>query len=342
MRRVLLIGQGPTAWGALASLLERFDVVALIRDVPEPGADPAVALAGARRVPVLRDASPAAVAAAVDRLAPDAVVVSSYDRLLPPALIASRPFVNVHYAPLPRYRGRANVNWAVINGERETAISVHAITPASTPAGFSSSRSSPIAEHDTVGDLYARLDALQRAHLAAAVERHLDGDPGAPQDEAAATYGCSRVPADGEIDWSRSTREVGALVRALVDPFPGAFTFHDGERLTVWEAAPAHAPRQWEGRVPGRVVGWSAAEGWADVLTGDGVLRLVTVQREGGARSAAAEVVCSVRGTLGLRPADLLARVRRLEALLGLADGVAANGGGPPASAHGGYSPGFT
>jgi methionyl-tRNA formyltransferase len=121
------------------------------------------------------------------------------------------------------------------------------------------------------------------------------------------------VPADGEIDWNRPTADVHALVRALTDPFPGAFTYLDARRLVIWQAAPLDAPRRWAGRVPGRVVARSAAEGWVDVLTADGVLRLLEVQVDGGERTAAANVIRSVKATLGLRTADLLRRIEQLE-----------------------------
>ena len=76
-----------------------------------------------------------------------------------------------------------------------------------------------IGDDDTVADVYARLNELQRRHLGPAAERHLDGDPGRAG-RGAATYTCTRVPADGEIDWDRPTADVHALVRALADPFP--------------------------------------------------------------------------------------------------------------------------
>ena len=99
-------------------------------------------------------------------------------------------------------------------------------------------------------------------------------------------------------------------MRALTEPYPGAFTYIDGHPLIVWQAAPADAPRHWTGRVPGRVVGRSSAEGWTDVLTGDGVLRLKTVQLEGHEPQPAAEVIVSLRSTLGLRASDVLNRLR--------------------------------
>jgi methionyl-tRNA formyltransferase len=318
MRSVLLVGQGPTAQTALESLLARFEVAGLIRS----DGDGATKVAVRHGVPVLADASVAAIEAAVDDLRPDCVVVSSYDRILPAALLARCPFVNVHYAPLPEYRGRATVNWAILNRRADTAMTVHVLVPELDAGPILFQQRLPIGRHDTVTDLYARLNELQRMHLAAAVERHLVGDPGTPQDDGAASYGCTRVPADGDIDWSAPTEDVYALVRALTEPFPGAFTHLEGRRLVIWRATPLEAPRRWVGRIPGRVVGRSAEAGWVDVLTGDGVLRLETVQLEGRPREAPTGVIRSVRATLGLRPAELLARLRALEQLVARSSGL--------------------
>jgi methionyl-tRNA formyltransferase len=312
MPRVLLIGQGPTTQSALESLLGRFEIAALVRSTT----DAVVDTASAHGVPVMSDASPAAVDAAVRDLAPDGVVVSSYDRILPARVLARCPFVNVHYAPLPEHRGRATVNWAILTGRPETAITVHVLVRELDAGPVLFQRRIPIGPRDTVGDLYARLNELQRRHLAPALERHLAGDPGVPQDQAAATYGCTRIPADGEIRWDRPTSEVDALVRAVSEPFPGAFTHLDGRRLVVWRSTPAPGPRLWTGRVPGRVVGCAPDDGWVDVLTGDGVLRLLTVQLEGEPPRPAADVITTVRATLGLRVADLFERVRALELVL--------------------------
>jgi methionyl-tRNA formyltransferase len=309
---VLLVGQGLTAASALESLLARFLVVGLVRAPSAEGPDPAIATAERNGVRVLADTSLPAVWEAVRDLAPDCVVISSYDRLLPPSLLATCRFVNVHYAPLPAYRGRANVNWAIINGEPDTAITVHVLTASLDGGSILFQRRVRIGDDDTVADLYARLNELQRVHLADAVESHLHGDQGVRQDDAAATYGCSRLPGDGEIDWTGSTQTIYALVRALTAPYPGAFTHLGARRLVVWRARPATSPGRWVGRVPGRVVGLSDEAGWVDVLTGDGVLRLELVQPHGEDAQPAAEVIHSVRTTLGLRPAELLECLRLL------------------------------
>src|SRR5215212_5089003 len=104
MESVLLLGLGPTASSALESLTARFRVAGLIRD----GDDELVERARALGVPVRSDLGIDGVERAVGETSPDCVVVSSYDRILPGRVLGRCRFVNVHYAPLPRYRGRAN------------------------------------------------------------------------------------------------------------------------------------------------------------------------------------------------------------------------------------------
>jgi methionyl-tRNA formyltransferase len=244
---------------------------------------------------------------------PDCVVVSSYDRILSPDLLQKVPFVNVHYSPLPEYRGRANVNWAIINNEAHTAISIHVMAPDLDAGNILFQEKVPILPRDTAGSLYARLNALQQKHLAVTVERFLEGDPGTPQVESRASYGCTRLPSDGCIDWSAPTSTIARLIRALDPPFPGAYT-HLGERkLVIWSAEPVEHPRKFAGRIPGRVVSRSGSDGHVDVLTGDGVLRLMSVQLEGEEPGPASAAIRSVRLSLGLSLDSLLARVRHLE-----------------------------
>jgi methionyl-tRNA formyltransferase len=214
---------------------------------------------------------------------------------------------------LPRYRGRANVNWAIINDEPHTAITIHTVIASLDAGNILYQQQVLIHERDTVADLYAALNALQREHLAATVLRMLDGYVGEPQCESGATYGCGRGAEDGEIAWHASTRSIDCLIRGLVAPFPGAYTFLDGRRLIIWRAEPLLNPPHYAGRVPGRVVSISRSAGYADVLTGDGVLRVYEVECEGEARTATAHVVTSVRATLGLRTVDLIDRIRVLE-----------------------------
>lgn len=316
MRDVLLIGMGITASAALQSLTQSCRVVGFVRngEATGPGADETMRLAASLGIPVFTDTSIRAVREVVERLRPECVVISSHDRVLPADLLALCPFVNVHYAPLPRFRGRANVNWAIINQESFTAMTIHKVEPGLDAGAILFQRVIPIGRTDTVADLYERLNTLQLEHLGDTVARHLEGrEPGEPQVEESATYGCTRLPADGEIAWSADTASIEALIRGLAKPFPGAFTYVDGRRVVIWRARALEHPPVYEGRVPGRVIRVSVANGEVDVLTGDGVLRLLELQTEDGPPVPAASLVRSVRATFGLKTIDLLSRIDALE-----------------------------
>ena len=318
MDSVLLLGMGPTALSALESLAARFRVVGLFRDARSSpdGTDEVVERARALMIPVFSDLSIDGVERVVGQSRPDCTVVSSYDRILPSRVLSNSRFVNVHYAPLPEYRGRANVNWAVINDEPETAITIHVIAPGLDAGNILYQRRIPIGADDTVRELYTRLNEVQREVLGETVARYISGYAGEPQDETAATYGCTRVPDDGEINWSDSTRRIYALIRALAPPYPGAHTYLGARRVTILRAAPlANAPH-YVGRIPGRVVGRSSKHGHVDVLTGDGVLRIHEVMTADSIAAPAAVFIESTKQTLGLRTADLLARIEALESRL--------------------------
>ena len=163
------------------------------------------------------------------------------------------------------------------------------------------------------------MNEIQRKVLGDAVARHLDGYAGLRQDESESTYGCSRVPADGEIDWSKETDRIYALIRALSRPYPGAHTYLETQRVTIARASPVRDARRYVGRIPGRVVGRSGADGSVDILTGNGILRIhEVIVADNGEVIPASAVITSTRQTLGLQSSDLLMRIQELERRLSL------------------------
>ncbi|ULA68481.1 MAG: Methionyl-tRNA formyltransferase [Nitrospira sp.] len=313
MENILLIGMGLTTLSALDSLVSAFNVIGVVRSTEESTTDPVRCRATELGIQLFPSVSPAGITELVRRLHPDCVVVSSYDRILKREVLELSRFVNVHYSPLPQYRGRANVNWAIINGDFNAAITIHEMAPGLDAGNILFQQKIPIRERDTIADLYSALNDVQGKHLAYSVRRFLDGYSGEPQPDEGATYGCTRLPEDGEINWQESTVRIDRLVRALVKPFPGAYTYYKGQRLNVWKATPlANAP-QYSGRIPGRVVGVDRREGHVDVLTGDGVFRLSEIQLVGSEITAAASIIRSTKDTLGLRTVDLHERVQALE-----------------------------
>lgn len=316
MKRVLLLGMGPTALSALESLAEQFHVTGIVRDVREgaEAEDAVLRRAQELSVPVLSDVSLDGVRRAIEESQSHCTVVSSYNRILGQEILKNGKFVNVHYSALPRYRGRANVNWAILNGEPETAITIHAIAPGLDNGNILFQQAVAIGPDDTAADLYHALNEIQRKVLGDTVTRYLDGFAGVRQDESESSYGCGRVPADGEIDWSQSTDRVYALIRALSPPFPGAHSYLDTRRITIVRASPVQDGPRYAGRIPGRVVDRSRTNGYVDVLTGDGILRVLEVIADEPAEAIpASAVITSTRQTLGLQNSDLLTRIEELE-----------------------------
>jgi methionyl-tRNA formyltransferase len=317
---------GPTASSALDSLTAIFQVVGVVRQSPTPSEGPDRVLGRARTlgVPIFFDVSLEGVERTIMETRPDCVVVSSYNRILPSSILDHCRFVNVHYASLPAYRGRANVNWTIINGESETAITIHIIASGLDSGNILYQRKTPVGPDDTVTDLYNVLNEVQREVLGVTVARYIAGYEGEPQDETAATYGCGRVPADGQIDWSDSTQRIYALVRALSPPYEPAHTYLNGRRISIIRVSPLDNAPRYAGRVPGRVVGRSRKSGYVDVLTGDGVLRIQEVITDDGISPASAAIE-STRQTLGLSTVDLLSRIEMLEAQLSRITGSASD-----------------
>ncbi|MBD2437156.1 methionyl-tRNA formyltransferase [Nostoc sp. FACHB-110] len=312
MANVLLIGIGTTTLTALESLISKCQVQGVVRDADID--DPVVNLAKQANIPVFPDTSQKAIKELILKLQPDCVVVSSYNQILPLSLIELSTFINVHYSPLPQYRGRANVNWAIINDEPCAAISIHRISPDLDEGNILFQELIPIHMDDTVADLYDRLNQIQQQNLGETVIKTFHGYEGIKQNNAEATYGCTRLPEDGEIDWANSTRSIDCLIRSLVPPFPGAYTYFQGKKLLIWQAKPVNNPPVYVGRIPGRVIARSKTEGFVDILTGDGVLRIYEVQLVGEARTDAAHIIKSIKTSLGLRTSELLNRIQTLEA----------------------------
>lgn len=321
-RRAVLVGLGTTTATALRSLVGQLEVCVLVR----PGDDEVTRDARALGVEVVADTSMASLRHVIAVYDPDAVVVSSYDRVLPTDLLESRAFVNVHYSALPRLRGRAVVNWAILLGHAETAITIHTLTAGLDDGGLLYQELVPIGDRDTVATLYGRLNAIQERELGAAVLRRLAGDEGRPQ-VGEATYASTRLPRDGRIDWTCDARAIDRLVRSLDGPFPPAFTYLGLARLCVHEAEPVVSPTVWEGTVPGRVAAIDRASGAVTVFTGAGQLRLLSVSEDGMTRCVPADLIRSTRTTLGLDATALLELL------------VSGAGSSAPAGAHEGVKP---
>jgi methionyl-tRNA formyltransferase len=172
----------------------------------------------------------------VRALAPDFIFSFYYRHMLPMPLLAlaSRGALNMHGSLLPRFRGRAPVNWAVLRGATETGATLHYMVERADAGDIVDQAAVPILENDSALDVFYKVADAAETILTRTVPLLVRGTaPRRAQDLAAGEYCGRRRPEDGRIDWSRPAREVHDLVRAVAPPFPGAFGYFTGERWLV-------------------------------------------------------------------------------------------------------------
>jgi len=160
------------------------------------------------------------------QLAPDLVLSVFYRHLLPDAVLdtARLAALNLHPSLLPAYRGRAPLNWVLVNGETETGVTLHHMVRRADAGDIVAQRAIPIAPRDTALSLYLKIEAAGIELLRETLPRIADGTaPRLPQDESRASKVGRRRPEDGRISWSWPAARVDALVRAVAPPWPGAF-----------------------------------------------------------------------------------------------------------------------
>lgn len=177
--------------------------------------------------------------------APD-LLLSVFYRKMIPSNVLSIPRIaslNLHPSLLPAYRGRAPINWVLVNGERVTGVSLHHMVRAPDAGDIVARRAIEIAPRETAYTLYHKVEAEGRALLEEALPRIAQGKAARqPQDDAEATYFGGRKPDDGRIDWSWDARRIDCLVRAVAPPWPGAFGALEGRKTFIHEGEPSELP----------------------------------------------------------------------------------------------------
>ncbi len=171
----------------------------------------------------------------------DVAVVVAYGRILPEEFLRAprRGCINVHFSLLPKYRGAAPTNWAIINGEKETGVTTMFIEPTLDTGPILLQSSTKIGEEETAPELMVRLADIGAELLGQTLAR-LDELRPQPQDDSAATFAPMLKKEDGSIDWSQSAYAIERRVRGL-QPWPNAHTSFRSKGLILWDAEPLPA-----------------------------------------------------------------------------------------------------
>lgn len=227
---------------------------------------------------------------------PDLLVVVAYGLILPQAVLdlPARGCVNVHASLLPRWRGAAPIQRAILAGDRETGVTLMRMEAGLDTGPMLAKAACPIGPSDTAADLHDRLAAMGGDLLAASLEALLAGTLREErQDEALATYAAKLDKAEAELDWRRPAAELLRQVNAF-NPWPVAQTGLRDQVLRVWRAERIAGSGD-----PGTVV--RAGRDGVDVACGEDCLRLLEVQLPGGRRIAAADLANSQAPLVGVR-----------------------------------------
>ncbi|HJW25802.1 MAG TPA: methionyl-tRNA formyltransferase [Rhodocyclaceae bacterium] len=240
--------------------------------------------------PTLRDAE---AQARVREVGADVMVVAAYGLILPQAVLDMPRFgcINIHASLLPRWRGAAPIQRAILAGDRETGVCIMQMEAGLDTGPVLLRGALPIGADDTAGDIHDRLAALGgRLSVDCLARLPL---PAEPQPEQGVTYAAKLEKAEAAIDWRRPAAEVDRLIRAF-NPFPGAQAMLDGVGIKVWRASPLDGRGE-----PGEIL--AVGKDGIAVACGEGALLVTELQRAGGKRLPAAQFLAGNALAKGLR-----------------------------------------
>lgn len=228
---------------------------------------------------------------------PDIIMVTAFGRILPSAVLTLPPLgcINVHGSLLPKYRGAGPIQWAVIRGEQETGITTMLMDEGMDTGDMLLQEKVAILPEDTAGTLAPRLAEVGGRLLVETLRRLKAGTlTPQPQDHTVATMAPLLKKEDGLIDWTLTAREIANRVRGL-SPWPGAYTYVNGER---WTLCLVSAGEESQGAVPGLVT--KVAKDRIDVATGGGTIHIREIQPSNSRRMTVAQYLAGHRLAEGI------------------------------------------
>lgn len=228
---------------------------------------------------------------AISNFSPDVIAVVAYGKILPKAILDIPPkgCINVHASILPKYRGAAPINWAIINGEKETGITTMLLDEGMDTGDMLLTEKVEIRDDDTTSSLHDRLKYIG-ADLLIKTIKDIKSETirPIPQDDSQATYAPMLKKEDGRIDWTMKAEEIKNLIRGL-NPWPGAYTRWDGKQIKIFKAEVEAGVKE----EPGTVINISTEGIFA--ATGKGILLIKELQPENKNRMTASEFIKGYR-----------------------------------------------
>lgn len=212
-------------------------------------------------------------------LNPDIIFSFYYRNMIKPAILEIPPkgCFNLHGSLLPAYRGRCPINWVLVNGEKQTGVTLHAMTPKPDDGDIVAQEKIPISSKDNALTLHGKANAATAKLLERILPKIKAGKfRRTPQDNSKASYFGGRKAGDGQIDWNMDSTQIRNLVRAVTRPFPGAFTFMGGKKYIFWDVT--EFPSSDRRLSPGQIISSSPLV----IACGKGAVKVDFGETEGG------------------------------------------------------------
>lgn len=288
--RIIFMGTPDFAVPSLQACIDHHQVVAVVTQPDKPKGrgksvvcPPVKELAVQHGIPVYQPArvKEEGFPEKIRALAPDVIVVAAFGQILPESILEAPRLgcINVHGSLLPRYRGAAPIQWAVINGEKQSGVTTMMMAKGLDTGDMLDQAVVPLDPKETGGSLFEKLRAEGAKLLVRTLRKLEDGTAVAtPQNDAESSYAGMLRKSMGEIDWNRDAESIERLIRGL-NPWPSAYTAFRGKTLKIWEADVVEADEDAAPRTIIRVTKDAIV-----VQTGQGALAVTELQLEGKKR----------------------------------------------------------
>ena len=244
MKRIVLFGNGHVALGSFRRIMKKFNVVGVIVPYEDSDIENLCRINNIKYSYCIND---------LEEFEPELCLLISYGNLIPDKYVEKYKFINVHYGLLPKYRGMHTVAWAMINGENEVGYTIHEIDDMVDNGDILLQKKIKIYQGEDRNEIMKRLDVSLEDNICDFIKRYINNEIiGIKQDISKATFYGKRNIEDCLINWNDSTENILNFIRALVPPYPGAYTNYNGDNIIIISAEEFNSENYKE--IPGHIV----------------------------------------------------------------------------------------
>ena len=219
----------------------------------------------------------------------DVFVVAAFGQILSEEILTMPKYgcINIHASLLPKYRGAAPIQWCIVDGEKETGVTIMQMDAGIDTGDILFTKKVAITEEETGGSLFVKLSQAGAELIVEALPKIEAGEVSpVKQDETQSNYARMLKKEDGQINWNRPAEEIGRQVRGM-DPWPSAYTYYKGKQFKIWKAEAVAGGT--EGLQPGTIAQIEKQGIW--IACGSGMLQVTEAQLEGKKRMSAADLM---------------------------------------------------